>query len=182
MLCLMGDFAAACRGQWDSSASKHPSAGQDRPGLAWLMSVSVTRRVTASSNRPAGPSAACSSLRPWGATADTWPTWEDWLLEQMLPTFLKSRLTSGIYRCVDNVYFLHAICSVWLVGFFLGQMWCLWNVPIFLHLQLSIFLDPGPFTLSWVAISVNGTKQTRWGMPCLFLCVENTSFYSTHLS
>ena len=31
------------------------------------------RVVTASSSRPRGPSAVCSSWRPWVATAATWP-------------------------------------------------------------------------------------------------------------
>ena len=63
--------------------------------------VSSCRRVTASSSQPAGPSGACSSLRPWGASVATWPTWEDWRLAQTLPTSSRSPSTSGTCRCVD---------------------------------------------------------------------------------
>lgn len=57
------------------------------------------RLVTASSSRPAERRGVCSSLRPWVVTVDTWPVWEDWLPAPMLPTFMRSRLTSKICRC-----------------------------------------------------------------------------------
>lgn len=63
-------------------------------------SFSVARRATASSSRPAGPSGACSSSRPWAASAATWPTWGRWRPAPTPPTSSRSPLTSGTCRCV----------------------------------------------------------------------------------
>lgn len=66
------------------------------------------RHVTASSNRPAEPRGASSSLRRWAATAATWQLWPDWLPERTRPTSTRSRLTSETCRLnITSHYYTH---------------------------------------------------------------------------
>ena len=102
------------------------------------------RPVTASSSQPVGPSAVCSSLRPWGATVATWPVWGGWLRGPTLSTFMRSPSTSETCRSERAFLFIHGIY----MGF--NQIH-LWTYHYLLHC-LSVMLNPQQTSISGVCM------------------------------
>ncbi|XP_061653571.1 ATP-dependent 6-phosphofructokinase, platelet type isoform X4 [Phyllopteryx taeniolatus] len=63
----------------------------------------VGRRAIASSSRQVAPSGGCSSSRPWGATAATWPPWAGWQQVQTQSSSTRNPLISETCRVMWSI-------------------------------------------------------------------------------